>query len=274
MILFESSRILKCYVIYLLYFLLHGFSISKPQEGWLSLPVRGPRVCGWVESFGDLGPFLTPGWAHPHWSLSVLSGYSDCPGSADLGLENSLLSPEGSLANTKLGFFLKGTIIPRKLMVKQKIKENPWIIAAVGLAGSATKVWPQWAPCSRAVRELGPGRSVYFSALFVARYPFCSEWLSCAAASPCRGAVAGSDYSWPQFLPSWSSTYPQVPDGNSRNTEIKGRSGDRGGEAGCKVSTRVFPNSERGLGTPIPKLGQLGLRLASLPGTETAWLGN
>lgn len=82
--------------------------------------------------------------------------------------------------------------------------------------------------------------------------------------------MAGSDYSWPQFLPSWSSTYPQVPDGNSRNTEIKGRSGDRGGEAGCKVPTRVFPNSERGLGTPIPKLGQLGLRLASLPGTETA----
>lgn len=103
--------------------------------------------------------------------------------------------------------FLKGTI-PRKLMAKQKIKENPWIIAAAGLAGSVTKVWPQWAPCSRAFGELGPGCSVYLSALPVARYPSCSEWLSCAAASPCRGAVAGSDHSWPQFLPSWSSTYP------------------------------------------------------------------
>lgn len=69
-------------------------------------------------------------------------------------------------------------------------------------AGSVTKVWPLWAPCGRA-----PGSFVRPSASPAPSYPsrpewLSPEWLSRAAAPPCRGAVGVSNHSWSQILPS------------------------------------------------------------------------
>lgn len=135
--------------------------------------------------------------------------------------------------------FLKGTI-PGKLTAKQKKKENPWIIAAVGLAGSVTKVWALMGPPEAKPWSLGLAQ---YSPFFPVILPRVAQFCSC---SPCRSAV-GWAISVATILTFPAKPYPWVPEGSSRNTDIKTRDEGKG-----RVGGWSGPGRGRGLQSPPP----------------------